>query len=296
MKVRLIPVVLDVVAGLVAFAAFLALDAYLHVASDLRSAIICLAVLYLCAGLVRGQAGNAWRKGLVVSAGGVLVMIALLMAAIFHTILAIFVLTAVLFSVCGVWARQFWAKHSAGLGSLPVLVPLTALVIIVLAAVPRLAAGIATRKTANPAPVFTVTRLDGTIVRSTDWQGRVAIVDYWATWCPACRRELPALEKLYRRYHNNPDVVFWAADVQQNGETPQKASAFFQTSGYTLPLVIDSQNSEESLSKRFAFEGFPALILMDRGGRVRMVHIGYDRSEDLENNLSREIETLLKER
>jgi thiol-disulfide isomerase/thioredoxin len=296
MKARLIPVVLDVVVGLAAFAVFVTLDAFLHVGSDLRTAIICLAVLYLCAGLVRGQVGNAWRKGLAVSAGGGLVMIALFMVALFHTVVAIFVLTAVLFSVCGVWARQFRAKHSAGLGILPVLVPLAALVIIVLTAVPRLAAGIATRKTANPAPVFTVSRLDGSIVRSTDWQGRVAVVDYWATWCPACRRELPELEKLHARYHNNPDVVFWAVDVQQNGETPQKASAFFQKSGYTLPLVIDSQNSEESLSKRFAFEGFPALILMDRSGRVRMVHIGYDRSEALENNLSREIETLLRER
>ena len=296
MKARLIPVVLDVVVGLVAFAVFLALDTYLHVASDLRTAIICLAVLYLGAGIVRGQAGNAWRKGLLVSAGGALVMIALLMAALFHTVVAIFVLTAVLFSVCGVWARQFWAKHSAAFGTLPVLVPLAALVIIVLTAVPRLAAGIATRKTANPAPVFAVTRLDGTIVRSIDLKGRVAVIDYWATWCPACRRELPELQKLYGRYGNNPDVVFWAVDVQQNGETPQKASAYFQTSGYTLPLVIDSQNSEESLSKRFAFEGFPALILMDRGGRVRLVHIGYDRSESLQSNISREIETLLRER
>ena len=296
MRTRIIPVVLDVGVGLVAFAVFVALDTFLHLASDLRIAIICLAVLYLCSGLVRGQAGNPWLKGLVVSAGGALVMLALFIPALFHTVVAIFVLTAVLFAVCGVWARQFWAKHSAGLGSLPILVPVAALVIIVVTAVPRLAAGIATRKTANPAPVFTVTRLDGTIVRSSDWRGRVAIIDYWATWCPACRRELPELERLYRRYKNNPDVAFWAVDVQQNGETPQKGSAFFQTSGYTLPLVIDSQNSEESLSKRFAFEGFPALILIDRGGRIRMVRIGYDRSEALENNLSKEIETLLKER
>ena len=295
MRNRINSVVLDVLAGLVAFAVFIALDTFFHVAADLRLAIISLAVLYLCAGLVRGRGGNAWLTGLLVSAGGVLVMLVLFMAALFHTVVAIFLVTAVLFAVCGVRARQFWAKHSAGAGNLMIFVPLAALVTIVMAAIPRLANGIATRATASPVPVFTVSRLDGTIVRSADWHGRVAVIDYWATWCPACRRELPELENLYRRYQNNPDVVFWAVDVQQNGETPQKANAYFQQASYTLPLAIDSENSADSLAKRLAFDGFPALILFDRGGRVRLVHIGYDRSERLQDNLSKEIEALLRE-
>jgi thiol-disulfide isomerase/thioredoxin len=281
--------------GLVAFGLFIALDTYLHVASDLRTAIVSLAVLYLCAGLVRGRGGNAWSKGLRVSAGGVLVMLVVFMAAIFHTVLVIFVLTAVLFSVCGVRARQLWSNHSVGLASLAIFAPMVALVTIVLAAAPRLAGGIATRETASLVPAFTVSRLDGTPVRSTDWRGHVAVIDYWATWCPACRRELPELEKLDRRYRNDPDVVFWAVDVQQGGESPQKASAFLQRFGYTLPLAIDSQDSADTLSRRLGFEGFPALILIDRGGRVRLVHIGYDRSERLEENLSKEIGKLLRE-
>jgi thiol-disulfide isomerase/thioredoxin len=295
MKTRIVSVVLDLVMGLVAFGVFVALDTFFHVASDLRTAILSLAVLFLCAGLLRGRGGNGWLRGLLVGAGGAVVMVPLFVAAIFHTVLLILVLIAFLFAVCGVRARQFWANHSAGLGSLTILLPLSALVLIVLAAVPRLAVGIATRKTADPSPEFSVSRPDGTIVRSTDWRGHVAIIDYWATWCPACRRELPELEKLYRRYQNNPDVVIWAVDVQQNGESPQKASAFFQKSGYTLPLAIDSQNSEETLAKTFAFEGFPALILIDRHGQVRLVHIGYDRSERLDDSLHMEIEKLLAE-
>lgn len=295
MKTRILSVVLDVLTGVVALGVFIALDTYFHVASDLRTATVSLAVLFLCAGLVRGRGGNAWLKGMLVSAGGALLMLALFMAALFHVVLAIFLLTAVLFAVSGVRARQLWANRSLGQGSLTILVPLAALVVIALGAIPRLAGGIATRKIASPAPVFTVSQLDGTIVRSTDWHGRVAVIDYWATWCPACQREMPELESLYRRYQNDPDVVFWAVDVQQNGESPQRASAFFQKASYTLPLAIDSQNSADSLAKQFAFEGFPALILIDRSGRVRLVHIGYDRSERLQDNLSKEIEALLKE-
>jgi len=288
-------VVLDVVTGIVAFAVFVALDTFFHVASDMRSAIIGLALLFLGAGLLRGRGGNACLKGLVVSSGGGLVMLIVFMAAIFHTVLAILVVTAVLFAVFGVFARQLLADQSFGRAGLMMLAPLAALVVVVLAAVPRLAGGLATRETASPAPAFSVSRLDGTLVRSSDWHGHVAVIDYWATWCPACRRELPALDSLYRQYQNDPDVVFWAVDVQTNGETPEKARAYFQNSGYAFPLAIDSQDSADLLSKHFAFEGFPALILIGRDGRVRLVHIGYDRAEPLQENLSKEIEALRKQ-
>lgn len=296
MKRRFLSAVLDSVTGVTAFGVFIALDTFFHVASDLRTAVISLALLYLCAGLIRGRGGNVWVKGLLVSVGGVLVMLALLWAAIFHVVLAILALTAVLFAFCGVRARRFWTNESAFQASMMILVPTAALVIIALAMMPRLAGGIATRQIANPAPEFTLTRLDGTNVRSSDWHGRVVVLDYWATWCPACRRELPQLEGLYRRYETDPDVVFWAVDVQQSGETPQKASTYFKHANYSLPLAIDSQDSADVLAKRFAFEGFPVLLLIDRSGRVRLVHIGYDGAERLQDNLSKEIEALLKER
>ncbi|HEY3928732.1 MAG TPA: TlpA disulfide reductase family protein [Candidatus Koribacter sp.] len=295
MRRRIVAVALDVLMGLLAFGVFLGLDTYFHVASDLRTAVVSIAVLFVMAGLLRGRDGSAWRQGLQVSAGGVLVMFALLWAAIFHTTLAVLLLTAVLFAVCGVRARQYWANHLPVRGSLTIFAPLAAVVIIALTAMPRLAGGVATRQTATPAPAFAVSRLDGSIVHSTDWHGRVVVIDYWATWCPACRRELPELEKLYRGYRNNPEVVFWAVDVQQNGENPEKASAFFQKASYSLPIAIDSENSADLLTKRFAFEGFPALIVIDRDGRVRLVHIGYDRAEHLGDNLSKKIQELLKE-
>lgn len=295
MKTRILYGALDVLTGLLAFVVFFAVDPFFHVASDLRSAVIWLAVLYLFAGFVRGRNGNPWMKGFLISAGGAAIMLPLLWAALFHAILAIWLSSAVLFAFCGVWARQFFAHQARTRAGLVLVAPLAVVVIFAMTVIPRVAAGISGRQTAGPLPEFTVTGLDGTTVRSSDWHGRVVLVDYWATWCPACRRELPELQKLYARYQHDPGVVFWAIDVQQNGETPEKASAFFQKFNYTLPMAIDTGNSAGRLSKQFAFEGFPALILVDRSGQVRLVHIGYDGSERLRENLSKEIDTLLKQ-
>jgi thiol-disulfide isomerase/thioredoxin len=292
MKTRVASVVLDLLAGLGALAVFVAAD---NEGADLRSAIVTLAVLYLGAGVVRGRSGSLWVKGLLVSGGGALVLFVLGLSSIDHTILAILLLTTVLFSICGVLARRFWVNHFPGRASLALLVPLAALLAVVLATIPHLTAQIATRKTTTPTPVFAVSRMDGTVVQSTEWRGRVVVLDYWATWCPACRHEMPELEKLYRRYQADPNVVFWAVDVQKNGETPQKAGAFMRQAGYTLPVAIDSQNSAERLGSLLAVDGYPALILIDRGGRVRLVHTGYDGSERLVHNLSREINALLGE-
>lgn len=63
-------------------------------------------------------------------------------------------------------------------------------------AVPGLATRIATRQMITAAPLFSVRKLDGTVVNSAEFRGSVVVLDYWATWCPACRREMPDLEKL----------------------------------------------------------------------------------------------------
>lgn len=295
MKARIASVVLDLLAGLGALAAFVGADSFFHVGADLRTAIVTLALLYLAAGFLRGRGGNPWLKGFVVSAGGVLVLVPLGLTSIDHTVLVILVLTAMLFAICGGLARQNWATNLRARASLMIFVPLAAVAITALALVPQLAARIATRKTAAAVPAFAVSRLDGSIISSTEWHGRVVVIDYWATWCPACRREMPELDRLCRRYQANPNVVFWAIDVQKNGETPQKANAFVHNAGYTLPLAIDSQNSAERMAERFAFEGFPTLMVIDRAGQVRLLHSGYDGSERLQENLSREIDALLRE-
>jgi len=294
MRGRVVSVVADILTGLAALVLFVLGDSYFHVGADLRICVVALAVLYLCAGLVRGHGspGNAWLKGLLVNSGSSLVVLVLGWASLPHIVLAILLLIANLFTICGVRVRHLWAAQSAARGGMMVFVSLAALVVAAVATIPALTTRIATRKTSTPVPVFSISRLDGTVVSSSDFRGRVVVLDFWATWCPVCRRELPELEKLYRRYQGNSMVSFWAVDVQKNGETPQKARDFMQKAGYTLPVAFSSQKSFEALNP----EGLPSLIVIDQSGRIRLVHTGYDRSEQLQGELSKQIDTLLDER
>lgn len=295
MRGRVISVVADILSGLAALVLFVLGVNYSHVGADLRIGVVALAILCLCAGLVRGQGrpGNAWLKGFLVNSGSSLVLLILGWGfSLQPVILAILLLIANLFTICGVRVRHLWAAQSAARGGMMLFVSLAALVVAAVTTIPALTTRIATRKTSAPAPTFSISKLDGTVVSSSDFRGRVVVLDFWATWCPPCRRELPELEKLYRRYQGNSKVSFWAVDVQKNGETPEKAHDFMQKAGYSLPVAFDSQKSYEALS----LEALPSLIIIDKSGRIRLVHASYDSSEQLQGELSKEIDTLLDER
>lgn len=297
MRGKVISVIADILAGLAVVVLFALGDAYLHVGADFRVAVVVLAVLYLCAGFIRGHGSpeNAWLKGLSVSSGSFLVLIILGWDSMLHAVLAVLLVIALLFPVCGAYARHLWTARSLAKGASAAFVPWAVLAIAALTMLPPFMTRIATRMTSVAVPEFSIRKLDGTTVRSSEFRGRVVLVDLWATWCPACRRELPELEKLYRRYQANPRTKFWAVDVQKNGETPEKARDFMQKYGYTLPVGVADEKALKALGD-LHLQGFPSLIILDPAGHVRLVHTGYDGSEQLQAELGHEIDLLLGER
>lgn len=294
MRTGIISLIADVFAGLAALLLFFLADGYFHVASDLRMAVLSLAVLYLAAGLLRsrGRPENAWLKGLVVGSGASLVTLVLLWNQVFHLEIVALLLVTNLAAICGIHVRRLWAAHSRVRAGVIFLVPLGVLVVAALTAAPTLATRIASQEMTAPAPAFSINRFDGSELSSAELRGHVVVLDFWATWCPACRREMPELEKLYRRYQGNSRVSFWAVDVQKNGETPEKARTFMQNAGYTLPLALGHEERLAGLE----MEGFPSLLIIDTAGRIRLVHTGYDRSEKFQAELAGEIDKLLGER
>jgi len=280
----------DLLAGFAALVLFVLADSFVHVGADLRAAVLVVGALYFCAGLARGNTGpaNAWLKGLVVSSLGCATFCLIVWNGVPHTTLAVLTLASILFAIAGVHARRltraralFWTVAAFGFAA-----------VIVETGLPLLTTRAAVRRTITPPQRFSLERLDGRQIVSSDLLGRVVVLDFWATWCPSCRRELPEIDKLYRRYQSSAQIVFWAVDVNNGGETPAKADDFIRQHGYMVPVAFDRGNASDRL---LGDSGFPALVVLDKSGRIRLINSGFDESERLVSALSETIDELSRE-
>ena len=114
----------------------------------------------------------------------------------------------------------------------------------------------------NIAPDFTLTDMQGQQVSLSQFRGKVVIVNFWATWCPPCREEMPSMEKLYRDYQDK-GLVMLAVNVDENGK--QAVAKFLQRTPHSFPILLDSENVAQNTYGVFRF---PESFIIDRNGVV----------------------------
>jgi peroxiredoxin len=136
------------------------------------------------------------------------------------------------------------------------------------------------------APGFSLESRDGSAVSLDDLRGQVAMINFWATWCGPCREEMPHLEALYQRY---ADLGFAVLGVNVE-EDATGADAFLAETPVSFPVLFDPQNEVSELYEVIAM---PSTVLVDRAGKIRFVHRGYQ--SGYEDEYQSEIRTLLKE-
>ena len=142
----------------------------------------------------------------------------------------------------------------------------------------------ATAKIGEPAPDFTLPTPDGEPLSLRDFQGQVVLINFWATWCPPCRLEMPYLQAAYERYKEQGFTVL-AVDQQ---ESPEAVRAYFQELGLTFPTVIDGTGEVSSLYRVLAL---PTTYFVDRDGIVQIMHRGAMTEQQLENYLAQMLGT-----
>ena len=131
---------------------------------------------------------------------------------------------------------------------------------------------------------FSVTDLNGRPVQSETWRGRVGVVNFWATWCLPCRREIPALIALQDRYKDRLVVVGVIDDSANDDAVRQFAS----TLNVNYPIV----RSTFELSKRFpSVEALPMTVLVAPDGRVAVAYAGELDAAELEKDVRRLLAT-----
>jgi peroxiredoxin len=138
----------------------------------------------------------------------------------------------------------------------------------------------------QPAPDFKLVGLDGKTVSLADLKGSVAIVDFWATWCPPCRASLPHLNEVYDKFKADGLKVY-ATDLQEDKDTVQK---FVDDTKLTVPVLLDSDGTTAASYRASAI---PETVVIGKDGKIRNVFIGF--SPETEDQLRSAVQTALKD-
>ncbi len=120
----------------------------------------------------------------------------------------------------------------------------------------------------SPAPDFTLKDLSGRDVRLKDLQGKVVIVNFWATWCPPCRGEVPSMVKLNEAMAGK-EFQMLAISIDEGGK--EAVEGFFRDSGARLPALLDS---EQKVSKMYGTTGVPETFVVDKKGIILKKVVG----------------------
>ena len=108
---------------------------------------------------------------------------------------------------------------------------------------------------------FTLPLLAGGNASLSSYKGKVVILNFWATWCPPCRIEMPSMETLYRRF-SAQGLEILAVDL---GEDASLVRQFIRNAGYTFPVMFDSDNRVSSV---YGIEAIPTTYIIDREGKI----------------------------
>ncbi len=134
------------------------------------------------------------------------------------------------------------------------------------------------------APDFNLKDQYGVIQSLENYKGKVIFLNFWATWCPPCKKEMPDIENIYKEYgENKKDVIILGV----NSEKENEVKKFLKDKGYTFPTVID-ENSE--VMRKYFIQAFPTSFVIDKEGNI----YGYVMGGLTKEQIKQVIEEVLK--
>jgi peroxiredoxin len=159
--------------------------------------------------------------------------------------------------------------------------PIAAITAALILAVPALAGAPGTA-----APQFSLTARGGQNVSLAQYKGQVVMLNFWASWCGPCRQEMPLLESIYKKY-NKLGFTMLGVNVEPDSNA---ANAWLKETPVSFPILYDT---ESKVSKLYDVAGMPTSVIIDRAGKVRLIHRSYRPGD--ENEYLDSIRTLIRE-
>ena len=139
------------------------------------------------------------------------------------------------------------------------------------------------------APWIQVKLLDDSDYDTAYLQGKVILLNFWATWCGPCVREMPAFENLYADYGDDGDVVILAVDFD---EDPETIKAFVAENGYTFHIAYDPVGI---VSWQYPTDGIPYTVVIGKDGYIKNIHLGARDADAQYKEYKADIEAALAE-
>ena len=121
------------------------------------------------------------------------------------------------------------------------------------------------------APNFILPTLTGEPINSTDYRGKTLVLNFWASWCPPCRAEVPELQALSVERQADDDLVILGINFLAE-DTVEAAASFVDEFQLTFPIVTDTPDGD--VARRYGVRGLPATFFIDRDGILRKINLG----------------------
>jgi peroxiredoxin len=128
-------------------------------------------------------------------------------------------------------------------------------------------------KVGNNLPAFTTPSLSGKTFSSDELKGKVVLINFWATWCPPCRAEMPLLQK--NIFERIKDKNFAMIGISR-GENADTVKNFIDKYKYTFPIYLDTNSK---VYKLFASKYIPRSFVIGKDGKVKMATVGFKKEE-----------------
>ncbi len=142
-------------------------------------------------------------------------------------------------------------------------------------------------KNGDVAPDFIIEMQDGSTKQLSELKGKVVWINFFATWCPPCRKELPILEKeVYNKYKNGNDFEILVIGREHDWQTVTK---FKTDNNYLLPFYPDA---DRKIFSKFAKQNIPRNFIIDKAGKIAVVSTGFSKPEF--DKIVAKVEVLLK--
>ncbi|MFW6310130.1 MAG: peroxiredoxin family protein [Prolixibacteraceae bacterium] len=141
-------------------------------------------------------------------------------------------------------------------------------------------------KEGDVAPGFVIKTLDGETRLLSELKGKVVWLNFFATWCPPCRKELPHLQNVYNELKDNEDFEVFVIGREHDQKELQK---FKEEQNFTMPFVPDP---DRIIFSKYASQNIPRNIIIDKEGRVAVSDVGFNENDF--NKITEKLKMLLK--